>query len=91
MPSSPITTEETAPLDLHTVAGVEAELENTEADYETGRKILLEAWQKRRKHLRALLEVLKDQAADSRGELAGLLNVLTQEAEEDKEPDSPDG
>ncbi len=40
---------------------------------------------------RATRELLKQVQAGRRGELAGLLNVLTQEAEEDKEPDSPDG
>ena len=51
--------------DLQTVAGVEAELQQAEAVYEAARKATLESWQLKRKHLRALLAVLKDQQAET--------------------------
>lgn len=59
MPSSPLTTEEPKP-GLTTVAGVVAEINKAFAGYEAKRKALLTAWQAERKHLRALLAVLKD-------------------------------
>ena len=46
--------------DLTTAVGVEAELVESKADFELGKKILLAAWQRRRKRLRALLAVLED-------------------------------
>ncbi len=61
MSSSPLTTEEKDLPDLNTAAGVEAELKRVEAIYEATRKAMLVRWQVRRKHLRALLVVMKDQ------------------------------
>jgi len=48
--------------DMNTVAGVEAELEQLEADYKEARKAALVDWQLRRKHLRAWLDVVIDKA-----------------------------
>ena len=49
------------PFGRATVADVEDELKRREAEYEASRKGLLSGWQNERKHLRALLDVLKDQ------------------------------
>jgi hypothetical protein len=49
--------------DLDTVVGVEAELKREEDVHEKSRKALLEGYQSRRKHLRALLAVLQDREA----------------------------
>ena len=49
--------------DLTTVAGVESLLQSREAAYKNSCKALLTGWQNDRKHLRALLAVLKDRDA----------------------------
>lgn len=64
MPTSPLTAEKKTVPDLTTVAGVAAELKRQEGAYEVARKAVLAGWQGRRRRLRALLAVLKDQEGE---------------------------
>ena len=67
---------------LDTVDGVVAALEREEAVYEASRNALLKNHQDRRKHLRALLDVLRDEAANKKLAKAAKPAAEMEEAEE---------